>query len=282
MILKNLDERAEDHQGNSLKERLWRVIFLSDTGKAKAFDVVLLWLIGASVLVIMLESVEKYNSSELLHVLEWVFTIIFTIEYIARIWVVRNKRAYMTSFFGVIDLLSIIPTYLMLFDFDTQYLVVIRILRLLRVFRVFKMVRHVSEANILWNALRASWPKITVFMLCVIAISSILGTVMYVVEGIFGENPGFSSVPQSIYWAIVTVSTTGFGDVIPTSPTGKAITSLIVLLGYAIIAVPTGIMTAELNLKLAAVKMDTRECSECGISGHDPKASHCKGCGQKL
>ena len=257
MILKNLDERAEDHQGNSLKERLWRVIFLSDTGKAKAFDVVLLWLIGASVLVIMLESVEKYNSSELLHVLEWVFTIIFTIEYIARIWVVRNKRAYMTSFFGVIDLLSIIPTYLMLFDFDTQYLVVIRILRLLRVFRVFKMVRHFSEANI-------------------------LGTVMYVVEGIFGENPGFSSVPQSIYWAIVTVSTTGFGDVIPTSPTGKAITSLIVLLGYAIIAVPTGIMTAELNLKLAAIKMDTRECSECGISGHDPKASHCKGCGQKL
>ena len=282
MILKNLDERAEEHQGNSLKERLWRIIFLSDTRAAKGFDVVLLWLIAASVLVIMLESVAKYKDSDALHVIEWIFTILFTIEYVVRIWVVRNKRAYIFSFFGMIDLLSIIPTYLTLLLTGTQFLVVIRILRLLRIFRVFKMVRHVSEANILWNALRASWPKITVFMLCVIAICSILGTVMYVVEGIFGSNPGFSSVPQSIYWAIVTISTTGFGDVIPMSPTGKAITSLITLLGYAIIAVPTGIMTAELNLKLAAIRMDTRECSECGISGHDPKASHCKGCGQNL
>ncbi len=277
-------QRAQQHQGTSLKEQIWRTIFLSDTKGAKAFDVVLLWMILASVLVVMVESVEDYAAkhNDLLHVLEWGFTIFFTIEYVVRIWVVRKKWRYIFSFFGIVDLLSIIPTYLTLIFAGTHFLIVIRILRLLRMFRIFKMARHMGEANVLWNALRGSWPKITVFMFGVVAITAILGTVMYVVEGLFAENEGFRNIPQSIYWAIVTISTVGFGDVTPVTGLGKVISSIIILIGYAILAVPTGIVSAELNMELAAIRMDRRECDECGIRGHDPKARFCKGCGTPL
>jgi len=276
--------RAAEHQGTNLKDRLWRIIFLSNTRAGKAFDVVLLWMIAISVIIVMLESVEEIHAQyrELFFTLEWVFTILFTIEYATRIWVVRHKRKYIFSFYGIIDFISILPTYLTILLSGTHYMLVIRVLRLLRVFRVLKMGRHMGEANHLMNALRSSWTKITVFIFFVVAITMVLGTAMYVVEGIFAENPGFSSVPQSIYWGIVTISTVGYGDVTPVTVLGKMLATVIILIGYGIIAVPTGIVTAELNAQLAHIQMDQRVCEECGLEGHDPKATFCKACGTKL
>ncbi|NRB73321.1 MAG: ion transporter [Verrucomicrobiales bacterium] len=283
-MLNDLANRAKDHQSQSLRDKVWRIIFLSDTKAGKAFDVVLLWLIGVSILVVMLESVESLDSRhhDLFRVMEWIFTILFTIEYAVRIWVVRKKRAYIFSFFGIVDLLSIIPTYLTLFDFGVHYLVVVRILRLLRIFRVLKMARYLGEANLLINALRSSLPKITVFLFCVFAVTAILGTLMYLVEGILGKNEGFSSVPHSIYWAIVTISTVGYGDVIPITVVGKMIATVIMLTGFGIIAVPTGIVIGELNMSMRKIQPDNRVCGECGHSGHDPKAGFCKMCGNAL
>lgn len=284
-MLKDAKDRASEHASDSLRDRIWRVIFLTDTKAARGFDVVLLWLIGLSVLVVMVESVESYKdwSPRLFLTAEWIFTILFTIEYFTRIWVVRDKKGYIFSFFGIIDLISIIPTYLAWFFLGgAKVLVVVRILRLLRIFRVLKMVRHMGEANILLNAFRASLNKITVFIFFVIAITTILGTCMYVVEHLIYGNEGFSSVPQSIYWSIVTISTVGYGDVTPESPLGKLLATVIMLTGYGIIAVPTGIVTAELNFQMAAVQMDTRKCDECGLEGHDSKAAFCKMCGTEL
>ena len=283
-MLEDPSDRAEEHQGDSPRDRIWRSIFLSDTKEGKAFDVILLWLIGASVLVVMCESVPAYSAKfgKLFLILEWIFTILFTIEYVVRIWAVRRKRQYIFSFFGIVDFLSIIPTYLTLVVAGTQYLLVVRILRLLRIFRVLKMARHMGEANLLLNALRSSWTKITVFLFFVIAVTTIIGTMMYIVEGIFAKNPGFDSVPQSIYWGIVTISTVGYGDVTPVTAVGKLLSTVIILIGYGILAVPTGIVTAELNMALNEVRMDKRDCKECGLVGHDPKALFCKHCGTKL
>jgi voltage-gated potassium channel len=267
---------------DSLKERLWRVIFLSDTKAGRAFDVVLLVLISASVLVVMLESVEPLRARHLplFRGLEWFFTILFTVEYIVRIAVVRKKSRYVLSFFGIVDLLSVLPTYVAVFLTGTHFLMVIRILRLLRMFRVLKMARHFGQANVLMNALRASSAKIAVFLFSVLALISIEGTLMYLLEG--GENPGFSSIPQSIYWGIVTITTVGYGDVAPVTVIGKIIASIIMLTGFAIIAVPTGIVTAELGRSMKPVDMDDRKCDECGWKGHDPAANFCKHCGRQL
>lgn len=275
---------AKDHQSQSLRDRVWRIIFLSDTRSGKAFDVALLWLIGVSVLVVMLESVEALDSRhhDLFRLIEWIFTILFTIEYAVRIWVVRKKRTYIFSFFGIVDLLSIIPTYLTLLNFGVHYLVVVRILRLLRIFRVLKMARYLGEANLLINALRSSLPKVTVFLFCVFAVTAILGTLMYLVEGILGKNEGFSNVPQSVYWAIVTISTVGYGDVTPITVVGKMIATVIMLTGFGIIAVPTGIVIGELNMSMRKIQPDNRVCGECGHRGHDPKAGFCKMCGNGL
>jgi len=277
-------QRASEHQGTDLKDRIWRIIFLSDTRAAKTFDILLLWMIGISVFIVMLESVESIHQEyrDLFFAVEWGFTILFTIEYATRIWVVRAKKKYIFSFYGIVDFISILPTYLTILLSGTHYLLVIRVLRLLRVFRVLKMGRHMGEANHLMNALQSSWTKISVFLYFVLALTMVLGTAMYVVEGIFAKNPGFSSVPQSIYWGIVTISTVGYGDVTPMTVLGKVLSTVIILIGYGIIAVPTGIVTAELNAQLAAVRMDRRVCAECGVEGHDPKAVFCKSCGTKL
>ena len=283
-MFEDLSSHAPEHQSNTFRDRLWRIIFMADTKAGRAFDIVLLWLIGISVGVVMLESVPELQAKHgrLFYLLEWGFTILFTIEYIVRILVVRRKSRYIFSFFGIVDILSIIPTYLTLLLAGSQYLLVIRILRLLRVFRILKMARHIGEANLIMNAFRASVAKITVFLFFVIAITVILGTAMYIVEGVFAKNPGFSSVPQSVYWGIVTISTVGYGDVTPVTVGGKMIAMIIMLIGYGIIAVPTGIVTAELNLSLSEGKLDNRKCPECGHAGHDPKASFCKMCGYDI
>ena len=268
---------------NSLRERIWRIIFLSDSGLAKAFDLLLLALISSSVLVVMLESVESYREEHgaLLKILEWVFTIVFTVEFVTRVIVVRKRSRYLLSFFGMVDLLSILPTYLELFVSGTSHLIIIRVLRLLRMFRILKMVNHMDETGYLVNALKASRPKIAVFLFGVMAVVCIEGTLMYILES---EVPGsdFTSIPQAIYWGIVTVTTVGYGDIAPITVAGKVLASLMMLTGFAILAVPTGIVTAELHRELEKVRMDTRKCPGCGYEGHDPKALHCKMCGERL
>lgn len=276
-------EEAPQPDSTSLKERIWRIIFLSDTRAGQVFDVLLLIVIGVSVGVVMLESVEhlrvQYGMQFL--ILEWIFTLIFTVEYVVRLSVVRKKRRYALSFFGIVDLLSILPTYIAILLTGTQYLMVIRILRLLRMFRVLKMAHHFGQANVLMNALRASGPKISVFLFFILTLVSIEGTLMYLVEG--SSNSGFSSIPQSIYWAIVTVTTVGYGDVAPLTVVGKVLSSIIMLSGFAIIAVPAGIVTAEIGAGfIKKVGMDKRECSQCGWKGHDPAGNFCKHCGCKL
>jgi voltage-gated potassium channel len=276
------DEEKDLPPRSKIREEVWRVIFRHNTKWSQRFDVILLWLIGISVLVIMLESVESLAAKyeKLFHILEWNFTVIFTIEYALRIWVVRRKRRYIFSFFGIVDFLSILPTYLGLFLTGTQYLMMIRILRLLRMFRVLKMVRHMGEANVLMDALRASREKILVFVFGVLTLVCVEGTLMYLLEGRV-ENTGFTSIPQSVYWGIVTITTVGYGDIAPMTVLGKVMASVIMLTGFAIIAVPTGIVTAEIGRQMK-VPMDDRACEKCGLVGHDRIASFCKRCGTEL
>ena len=276
----NEPQPEEEH---SLRERIWRIIFLSESGGAKLFDIVLLALIAGSVTVVMLESVEAIyrDFGPTLKVLEWIFTIVFTVEFVTRLAVVKSKRNYLFSFFGIVDLLSILPTYLELFIAGSGNFIIIRILRLLRMFRIFKMVQHVGDAHILINALKASRPKIAVFIFGIFAVVCVQGTLMYIIEGHL-EDTKFTSIPQSIYWAIVTITTVGYGDITPITVVGKMLASVIMITGFAIIAVPTGIVTAELSRELKAVKLDTRRCEGCGHEGHDPKAIYCKMCGHNL
>jgi voltage-gated potassium channel len=279
----NLSKKSQGTPDNSLRERIWRVIFQTESGAAKAFDVVLLVIIVASVIVIMIESVESIETDNrrLLKTLEWIFTVLFTIEYTLRVIVVKEKRRYIFSFFGIVDLLSIIPTYLELFVAGSGHFIVIRVLRLLRMFRVLKMVKYVGNANILVNALKASRTKIAVFMFGLFVVVSIQGTLMYIIEGEI-EGTGFTSIPESVYWGFVTITTVGYGDIVPLTVLGKVLASFMMLTGFAIIAVPTGIVTAELHRELEEVKLDTRICEGCGHEGHDPKALHCKMCGHEL
>lgn len=272
-------ETRKDGEG-SLRERIWRIVFLSDTRAGQVFDVILLALIGISVLVVMLDSVPSLAAEyrTMFLALEWIFTLIFTVEYLLRLAVVRKKRRYALSFFGVVDLLSILPTYLAIFFVGSQYFMVIRILRLLRMFRVLKMAHHFGQSNLLLNALRMSGPKISVFLFFILTLVSIEGTLMYLVEG--AKNPGFSSIPQSIYWAIVTVTTVGYGDVAPMTVIGKILSSMIMLSGFSIIAVPAGIVTSEIGKGyFGMLVLDGRKCKQCAWVGHDPAAKYCKHCG---
>ncbi len=246
------------------------------------FDLALLVLILLSVLIVMLESVPNlvWDIGHELRILEWIVTILFTIEYVLRLWIVKSPRKYALSLFGIIDLLAILPTYLSLVLVGSQGLAIIRALRLLRVFRILKLMQFVSEAQTLGRALKASRHKITVFFLFLIVLVFILGSVMYLVEG---AESGFHSIPQSIYWAIVTLTTVGYGDVTPITVAGKMISSLIMLIGYSIIAIPTGIVGAEIYREVDSQKKSQgRKCQNCGLEDHDNDAIYCKKCGNSL
>jgi voltage-gated potassium channel len=262
------------------RERLHEIIFEADTPVGRAFDLGLLVLIVVSVVAVLLESVAAVRSAygTELRVFEWAVTIVFTIEYLLRLYSVRRPWRYARSFFGVVDLLAILPSYLSLVIPGAQSLLVIRALRLLRVFRVLKLVHFVGESRILWAAIRASARKITVFVGTVLTVVVIVGSTMYLIEG---EANGFTSIPVSIYWAIVTMTTVGYGDIAPQTPLGKILASAIMIMGYGIIAVPTGIVSVELA---SATRLDisTRACPDCGTARHDPDAVHCKHCGAKL
>lgn len=228
----------------------------------------------------MLESVEsiKAQVGTWLYILEWVFTGIFTIEYILRVWVVENKRKYILSFYGLVDLVSTLPMYLSLILSGAHALLIIRSIRLVRVFRVLKLARFVGEGQVLVTALKASRHKITVFMLTVITSVILAGTLMYMIEG---KENGFSNIPVSIYWAIVTLTTVGYGDISPNTPLGQAVASIIMILGYGIIAIPTGIVTAEMAFQKRK-EVTTEVCPNCLSEGHDKDAKHCKYCGAQL
>lgn len=266
------------------KEKLHEIIFEADTPAGKWFDIILLVMITFSVLVVMLESVNEINEKyqDVFWALEWGFTILFTLEYVLRLYSVYRPWKYVTSFFGIIDLLAILPTYLSIFITGTQYFIVIRALRLLRIFRIFKLGHFLKESNMILRALRDSQAKITVFLTFVTLLVIIIGSVMYLIEG--GQNPSFSSIPRSIYWAIVTLTTVGYGDITPSTEIGQFLSAIVMMLGYAIIAVPTGIVTAEFMGKgeSGIYRVSNQACRFCGSEGHRDDAIYCRRCGELL
>jgi len=268
-----------NHQSWRLK--LHEIIFEADTKAGKTFDILLIVAILLSVAAVMLDSIPniKRGYGSQLYIAEWVFTIVFSIEYLVRLITVGRPIKYAKSFFGIIDLLAILPTYLSLFFPGTQMLSVIRILRVLRVFRVLKLVQYLGEAQTLVNALKASRRKITVFLFAVITLVIIFGSIMYMVES---DESGFKSIPHSIYWAIVTLTTVGYGDIAPQTDLGRMLASIVMILGYSILAVPTGIITAELTMGAGKDKVSTQACPQCSREGHDTDALFCKFCGEKL
>lgn len=264
------------------RHKLQEVIFEADTKAGKSFDVALLVAISLSVLIVMLESVSSINAKhyKAFYLIEWGFTILFTIEYLLRIISVKNPVKYIFSFYGIIDLLSILPTFIGIYFTTSHSIRIIRILRLMRVFRVLKLIGFVSQAQILRNALKSSRKKIMVFLLAVIILVVILGTMMYMVES---PEAGFTSIPRSIYWAIVTLTTVGYGDITPQTVAGQSLASVIMIIGYAIIAVPTGIVTSEIiKSDKSKVKINTQCCTNCNFDDHDDDAFYCKKCGTEL
>ena len=268
---------------NRLKERIHEIIFEADTPEGKWFDIVLLIMILLSVVAVMLESVPSLGIGfkKTFYVLEWAFTIFFTIEYILRLYSVYRPIKYATSFFGIIDLAAILPTYLSIFFPGSQSLIVIRALRLMRVFRIFKMINFLNHGKVISDALKNSRPKILIFMSFVVVCVCIFGSLMYLIEG--GTNDQFDSIPRAMYWAIVTMTTVGYGDISPTTNFGQFIAALIMLLGYAVIAVPTGIVSSELSKSDTAMeKKSLQSCRFCAKEGHDEDAINCKYCGEIL
>jgi len=261
---------------------LFEVIFEAETPAGKLFDVALIISIIASVSVAMLDSVASVSAKygELLNGLEWFFTILFSVEYLLRLICVGNPIRYARSFFGVVDLLAILPTYINIFLPGTHYLLVIRLLRVLRVFRVLKLGRCVGEANVLMGALVASRRKILVFLFTVLTLVVIIGSLIYVIEG-RDAGSGFTSIPKGVYWAVVTLTTVGYGDISPQTPLGQFLAAVVMIMGYSIIAVPTGIVTVEFS-KAWQKEITSQVCPQCTQQGHDPDAKHCKFCGSKL
>ena len=263
------------------RARLHEVIFEADTPAGRTFDVALIGAIVLSVVVVMLESVRpltmRYGVA--LRAAEWTLTALFTVEYVLRLVAVRRPIRYAVSFFGLVDLLAILPAYLSLFFPGGQYLLTIRVLRLLRIFRVLKLAEFLTEAHVLGRALRASGHKITVFVFTVVTLVVLIGSVMYVVEG---EANGFTSIPRSMYWAVVTLTTVGYGDLAPRTTIGQTLASIVMILGYGIIAVPTGIVTVEIANAVRASDISTQVCPNCAAEGHATDARYCRRCGSPL
>ena len=266
---------------NSSREKLHAIIFESNTKAGKAFDIGLLITIVTSIFIVMLDSISSLHQQygRLFLTLEWILTALFTLEYILRLLTLEKPLKYALSFIGLIDILAILPSFLSLFIAGTQSLMVLRSLRLLRIFRIFKLTHFLGEIRFLRHAIRASMNKITIFMLVVFTIVIILGSMMYLIEN--GQN-GFNSIPDSIYWAIVTITTVGYGDISPVTPLGKLFASVIMFIGYAIIAVPTGIVTSEMTAAMRHKREQHESCPACGREGHDVDASYCKHCGNSL
>ncbi len=269
-----------NNQNLTLRQRLHEIIFEADTPAGKRFDIILIVGIVLSVLAVMLDSVGAVRNEygDILFLLEWGFTLLFTTEYFLRLYCVGRPHLYASSFYGIVDLLAILPTYISLILPGSQFLLVIRILRVLRIFRVFKLVQYVGEANLLLKALKASRRKITVFLFTVLTLVMIFGSLMYVIEGT--EN-GFTSIPRGVYWAIVTLTTVGYGDISPKTEIGQALAAIIMIFGYALIAVPTGIVTVEMSQAFKE-KISTQSCPQCSAEGHDSDAKFCKFCGSTL
>jgi len=288
-------------QHKGLRGKLYEIIYEADTKAGKIFDIILLWAIIISVSVVFVESVQNINNQygHIIKIIEWFFTGLFTIEYLLRIITIRKPFKYIFSFYGIVDLLAVIPSYMTIIFVESHFFLVIRILRLLRVFRVLKFARYLGEAKVLKNALMASKPKIVVFLIAVLSIVVIIGSIMYIIED---EQAGFTSIPKSVYWAIVTLTTVGYGDISPQTSLGQALASLVMIIGYGILAVPTGIVTAEIALESKKVSneisqlnhnksiknknnyldgriVSTQVCPHCSAEGHDPDAIYCKYCG---
>ena len=267
------------------REEVYRIIFQAETRSGKIFDVVLILAILSSVTVVMLDSVPEIAERHhlLLRIAEWIFTVLFTIEYGARLWCVASKKKYALSFFGLIDLFSVIPTYLSVLLPGGEVLAVVRILRVLRVFRILKLVQYMGEADVLVATLKASRFKIAVFLITVMSIVVVIGSIIYLIEG--PEN-GFTSIPRGLYWSIVTLTTVGYGDVTPQTGLGQALAAMLMIMGYALIAVPTGLFSAEFVQQNEShrkmLNTPVQSCAGCGSLEKDPKAGYCRYCGQKL
>ncbi|TMM31073.1 ion transporter [Polaribacter aestuariivivens] len=261
------------------KVKIHEIIYEADTKEGKLFDVILLIAILASIILVMLESVKSFDDKyhNFLNISEWVITILFTIEYILRIISIKKPFKYIFSFYGVIDFLSTIPKYLSIFFVGSHHFAAFRALRLLRVFRILKLGRYIGASNKLKLALKASKAKIAVFIFFIVIICIILGTIMYMIEG---EENGYTSIPTSVYWAIVTLTTVGFGDIAPQTPLGQLIASVIMILGYGIIAIPTGIVSSEMTK--TTLDINTQTCPTCAAEKHKDKAQFCYNCGSKL
>ena len=272
----------ENNTTNSIRQTIHEIIFEADTFYGKLFDIVLLITIVSSVVAVMLESIDSIYQQygDILRIFEWIVTILFTIEYFLRIYAVNKPLKYIFSFMGIIDLLAIIPTYLIFIFPAAHFFTVVRSIRLIRVFRVFKLSHYLRGAHTMQIALRSSRPKIVVFLLSVMILVIVLGTLMYIIEG-SSDTKGFDNIPNSIYWAIVTLTTVGYGDVFPATAFGKVVASFIMILGYGIIAVPTGIVTSEFARKRRE-KVSTQACPDCATEGHEVDAEFCKKCGTEL
>ena len=264
----------------TLRARLHSLIYEHDTPSERAFDVVFIAAILLSVVVVMLDSIAELSARYrgFFQAAEWCFTVLFTVEYVLRVYAAHRRWEYARSFYGLVDLLALLPTYLSVIFPAGRFLIAFRILRVLRVFRILKLATYVREASVLTSALRASRQKIIVFVSTVLAIVVVVGALMYLIEG---SNSGFTSIPQGIYWAIVTLTTVGYGDIAPTTVLGRIVASALMVLGYGIIAVPTGIVTLELE-RASRQGMATRRCTDCGLERHDADAGHCKRCGARL
>ncbi|TVZ38352.1 voltage-gated potassium channel [Alteromonadaceae bacterium 2753L.S.0a.02] len=273
-------ETNSDKPQSALQKKIYDIIFGTETPAGRLFDLWLIWLILLSVLTLMIDSVDwlEHRWEALLVAAEWVFTLLFTLEFIARIYCSPRPKHYVFSFYGVVDFFSILPSYLALIFPGANYLLVVRLLRVLRIFRILKLVRYLTDANILVRAVVFSRRKILVFFISVLVLSTIFGSLMYLVEG---PQNGFSSIPKSIYWTIVTITTVGYGDITPHTALGQVIAAAAMLTGYSILAVPTGIFTAELSREMQKARTIV-SCSQCERSGHDDDARYCRHCGTLL